>query len=271
MRDLVSVVTTSPYWEQFPFCFSSVIHLFSGGSALHGARVEGKSDLDAYGIFIEPIDRVVGLNKFEHFVSGSSDQNRLNTAEDIDITMYSLRRWASLATKGNPTALNFLFATNVLNRTGRTETWNFNLARLEKAIVHKRAVQQFRGFVDSQMGRLLGTKGAGKHGQRPELIANFGYDTKAGMHAVRLMLEAGELMRYGKITFPNPAKEALLNIRNGGWSLDRLSSFVSNLHLELDELVKESKLPELPDRVEVDRILVDMYTEQWKNQGLTNC
>src|SRR4051812_28407567 len=85
-----------------------IIHLFEGGSKQHGARIEGKNDLDIYGVFIEPRVKELGLDPFEHFVTSTSDNQQRNSADDVDVTLYSLRRWAQLATKGNPTAINFL-------------------------------------------------------------------------------------------------------------------------------------------------------------------
>ncbi len=38
----------------FPLHPTSIIHLFIGGSQLHGAKVSGYDDLDIYGCYIEP-------------------------------------------------------------------------------------------------------------------------------------------------------------------------------------------------------------------------
>jgi hypothetical protein len=34
---------------------------------------------------------------------------------------------------------------------------------------------------------MCGQRGTGKHGQRPEIMGKFGYDTKAAMHTLRLL------------------------------------------------------------------------------------
>jgi uncharacterized protein len=46
---LVSAVERS----QFPY-LDSLIHLFVGGSELHGAKVKDTDDLDIYGVYLEP-------------------------------------------------------------------------------------------------------------------------------------------------------------------------------------------------------------------------
>lgn len=229
-----------------------VIHLFEGGSALHGARLEGKADLDICGIFIEPAINALGLDSYEHFVTSTSDQTVRNVAGDVDVCLYSLRRWAMLATKGNPTAINYLFASD------SSYLWDGMCECLRRAIVAKSAAKHYVGFVDGQMRRLLGT-GTGRHGQRAELTTEFGYDTKAAMHAVRLLDEGIELMRTGRVTFPRPNVGELIRIRQGAYSLDAVCSYVSRLREELIQAESSSKLQPRPDRLTVSAVVAGTY------------
>jgi predicted nucleotidyltransferase len=243
-----------------------VLHLFEGGSALHGARLTEKSDLDIYGIFIEPKEHVFGLHPFEHCVTSTSDMSRRNNAEDTDITLYTLRRWARLACQGNPTALSFLFAENALALNWDMQDislWGSYASELRGAIVAKSAAGHFTGFVTGQMKRLLGEKGLGRHGQRPELTETHGYDTKAAMHAIRLCSEGFELLQTGTITYPRPDKPLLLEVRQGKWSLDTVCSVVSARLKVLEEAHKSSPLQSKPDYAKVDKLLVEMYEEHY--------
>lgn len=232
----------------------NLIHLFEGGSALHGARTPGKSDLDVYGVFIEPKVAIYGLNKYEHFVTSTSDNDQRNTPDDVDITLYSMRRWAQLAAKGNPTALAFLFAKNFI---GTTEWFNFDY----RAVLAKSSAAHFMGFVNNQMARLHGMRGQGKHGQRPELGLVHGYDTKAAMHAVRLLGEGTELMQSHWIKFPRPNVDLLLDIRNGKYTLDEVQQIVDDLKVHLDSATAASDLPQRPDIHRVSESLVEVYEE----------
>jgi predicted nucleotidyltransferase len=245
--------------SQFPPTFR-LIHLFEGGSAQHGARISDKNDLDIFGVFFEDVEKALGLDCYEHFVTSTSDNSRRNNADDVDITLYSLRRWAQLAAKGNPTALNFLFAKNdfYLNNN----PWNRYVDRLREALVAKSAAGHYRGFVDGQMKRLMG-EGQGKHGQRPELEAEFGYDTKAGMHAVRLMGEGIELMQTGKVTFPRPNTRELISIRKGEMPLGYLQEKVRYLMQDLEQAYEASTLPAKPDRQRVSDLISQMYLQQY--------
>jgi predicted nucleotidyltransferase len=103
----------------FPLNAASLIHLFVGGSQLHGAKVSGYDDLDIYGCYIEPPERILGVLALEHFVWSSGSATEKNTADDVDVTTYSLHRWGELIRKGNPAILHYLFAANALS----SDTW----------------------------------------------------------------------------------------------------------------------------------------------------
>ncbi len=83
---------------------------FVGGSQLHGAKVDGTDDTDWYGLFIEPPDKMIGLDRDEFFVYTTGGKQGGNGPQDVDVSLYSLRKWAGMAAKGNPSALHFLFA-----------------------------------------------------------------------------------------------------------------------------------------------------------------
>ena len=48
--------------------FDDLIHVFVGGSELHGAKIKNTDDLDIYGVYLEPPELVLGLEKNEFFV-----------------------------------------------------------------------------------------------------------------------------------------------------------------------------------------------------------
>ena len=161
---LLSHIESSQFTKQIPV--SNVIHLFEGGSALHGARLEGRADLDICGIFIEPKRFLYGLDSFEHFVTSTSDESERNTPDDVDITLYSLRRWAFLACKGNPTALSYIDA--VGEKSLNSWMWGYAvLGQMKTAIVAKSAAAHYKGFVQGQMARLPERRGRASTGSAP--------------------------------------------------------------------------------------------------------
>jgi uncharacterized protein len=253
MTDLLQHVKES----EFPLQ-DHLIHLFVGGSELHGAKVHGTDDLDIYGLYIEPPEIVLGLESMPHFVWSTAGNARRNGPKDVDITLYSLKKWAGLACKGNPTALHFLFTKSALSN----RIWSGVLEQKE-VFLSRSCVPQFLGFADAQLKRMTGKLGRGKKGQRPELEEKYGYDVKAGMHVLRLLYECHELVSTGKITLPRPERDLLIRARTGKYSMDKVLAMAQKLFAECEDAAKASSLPERVDRVAVSRLLADSYRRAW--------
>jgi predicted nucleotidyltransferase len=254
MTDLLKHVAESG----FPFP-DRMIHLFVGGSELHGAKVQGTDDLDIYGLYIEPPEMVLGLESMPHFVWSTAGNERRNGPLDVDVTLYSLRKWAGLACKGNPTALHFLFTKSSV----RNEVWSV-IRDHKSGFLSRACVPQFLGFANAQLHRMTGEKGRGKKGQRPELEEKYGYDVKAGMHVLRLLYECQELVSTGKITLPRPERDLLIRVRTGKYSMEKVLAMAQKQFAECEEAAKASFLPEKIDRAAVSKLLADSYREAWE-------
>jgi uncharacterized protein len=235
-----------------------VVHVFVGGSELHGAKVHGTDDLDIYGVYVEPPQIALGLSPLPHFVWSTAGDERRNGPDDVDVTLYSLQRWAELAVKGNPTALHFLFSG--ISLAGVWET----IIEHRQVFLARSAVTQFVGFADNQLKRMTGELGRGKKGQRPEIEQRFGYDVKAAMHTIRLLHECLELLRDKKITLPRPEKELLIRVRTGEFSMERVLALAQQLFRECDLAQRASLLPETVDRAAVSRLVAENYLTHWR-------
>ncbi len=250
----------------FPLDQRDIIHLFIGGSQLHGAKVQGYDDLDIYGCYVEPPEHILGLRDIEHFVWSTGSQREKNTANDVDITMYSLHRWGELILKGNPAIVHFLYADN----QAPCKDWDVYILPHRERFLSKRAAKQYIGFSESQRMRLTGERGMGRHGQRPDLIEQHGFDVKFAMHYVRLLYECRELLRDKKLTLPRPEPERthLVDIRTGKYTQDEVFAAGKALKGECEALLEESDLPEAPDIKEVSEILAIAYLRHWSARGL---
>lgn len=240
----------------------NLIHLFVGGSELHGAKVGETDDTDLYGLYIEDPELALGLNPREHFVWSTAGDDRRNGADDVDVTLYSLRKWAGMAAKGNATALHFLFADP---KEVAPNTWR-KIQKQHHVFLSRDSAKQFLGFADAQFKRLTGEKGSGKKGQRPEYICKFGYDTKAAMHGLRLLYECMELMRDGTITLPRPEKALLIDVRSGAWTLEKVLAHAQRLVKEVEDSVQRSPLPEGVDRTAISRLVAQAHMDFWKGK-----
>ena len=241
----------------------AVIHLFIGGSELHGAKVGATDDLDLYGVFLDGPARTLGLEPRNHFVWSTATDDRRNGPDDVDLTLYSLRRWAHLAAKGNATALHFVFAEATASSD---DLWR--MVQAERSLfLSKRSAVQFLGFADNQLRRITGEKGRGAKGRRPEYEGRFGYDTKAAMHCLRLYLECIELMKCGVITLPRPEREFLIEARSGAWTLERFLQETDRLRIEAETSAGESKLPDEVDLAAISALIGRVYLDAWRNSG----
>lgn len=102
---------------------------------------------------------------------------------------------------------------------------------------------------------------------RAELEAKFGYDTKHGMHLLRLIRMCKEILITGRVTVKRPDRDELLDVRFGRRPYDSLVEEAERLEMECEELYKTSTLRKEPDRAALDRLVVDMTTMYLARHG----
>ena len=93
---------------------------------------------------------------------------------------------------------------------------------------------------------------------RAALEARWGYDTKHGMHLVRLMRMCREILTTGRVIVKRPDKDELLAIRNGAWTYERLVVWAEKEDAELEDVAKTSPLPHGPDRKMLDTVCCEI-------------
>ena len=249
-----------PDFTEYGFQYQDdLIMAYVGGSQAHGAKVTGTDDTDWYGVFIEPPEKVMGVDHVEHFVHTTGGKAGGNGPKDVDVCLYTLRKWAGLAAKGNPSSLHFLFAPTSF----ATDAW-YNVTWQRQAFISKNHVFPFLGFANDQLRRLFGEKGQ-KNIHRADLEEKYGYDTKYAMHVIRLYGEAKELMETGHITLPRPNKDELIAIRQGTYKLSEIREMANQLELEAVTAGGTSPLPDKIDRDRISRIISEVYLEYWKD------
>src|SRR6201985_2042534 len=97
------------------------------GSGRHGTAISGQDDRDEMGVCLEPPQFVTGLARVPDGIRGQGPSVRFEQYErhtawdrpggvanrsgagDLDVIIYSARKWARLALAGNPTVLLVLF------------------------------------------------------------------------------------------------------------------------------------------------------------------
>jgi uncharacterized protein len=249
------------------------------GSGLHGVTLEGTDDRDLMSIVVEPPEVMLGLHTssyqhtFEHDVKSwrpdgtLKPQSERSGAGYVDLTAYGLSKWASMvARSGNPTPMLPLWAPasecEILTSQGRFLRAN------ARHFMSKRAGKAFQGYLQSQIKLMLGMRAGKKrigHTNRPELIDEYGFDTKAGYHALRLGMQGIELMLEGELTLPIPAaqREFLLDVRAGVYSVDFVLATLEALDANLAKAIAASPLPDRVHEAAVNKVLVSIYRSWW--------
>src|ERR1700759_204598 len=249
------------------------------GSGVHGTSIAGQDDRDEMGLCLEPPQFVTGLARVPNGNRGLSPSVRFEQYErhtawdrsggvanrsgagDLDVIIYSARKWARLALAGNPTVLLVLFVPDdeVVFRDQAGAELTDNADRF----VSRQAASRFLGYLRAQKAAMTGQAGA--HTNRPELVALHGYETKYAMYALRLGLQGIELLTTGRITLPvpEPHRAYLRSIRRGERPLAEVLDAVAETESRLEQLRGSAAAPDEPDRHWVDGWLHRSYLDFW--------
>ncbi|MFJ5984362.1 DNA polymerase beta superfamily protein [Lentzea sp. NPDC092896] len=148
------------------------------GSGVHGLSIDGAGDRDEMGICLEPPEFVIGLRTFEQYeYRTAAERTGIKDARsepgDLDLVVYSLRKWMRLALQGNPTVITPLFAPDEaivhITPAGKELRANADM------IVSRQAGHRFIGYLRGQRERMLNGNVAARV-NRPELVEQYGFD-----------------------------------------------------------------------------------------------
>ncbi len=249
------------------------------GSGVHGTSVAGQDDRDEMGICLEPPEFVTGVARVPAGLSSDAtvpfEQYHRHTAwdrpggtanrsgaGDLDVVVYSARKWARLALDGNPTVLLLLFVPD--EEVVVRDAAGAELVAHADRFVSRVAADRFLGYLRAQRAAMTGEVGA--HPNRAELVAAHGFDVKFAMHALRLGLQGVELLTTGRITLPvpEPDRSYLRRVRLGEVPLAEVVAAVEDAEARLLALRDGSAVPPAPDSAWVDGWLHRSYLAYWE-------
>lgn len=246
---------------------TTILRVKSGSEVL-GLNVEGSADQDELGVCIEDLNYAFGFTEFEQYIyrtaterSGKHDEP--SAPGDLDLTIYSLRKFLRLAMHGNPAVVQMLFVPQKSWIKGNAV--GSQLQELYPYIISRQAGKRFLGFMESQRQRLLGERGQ-KKVNRPELEEKFGYDTKYAMHIVRLGFQGVELLTTGSLSLPleEETRKFVFSIRLGEVPLQDVLTKAGELERELKDLINDSPIQDRPQTEVVEEWMLGRYLEWWK-------
>lgn len=291
----------------------------------HGSHAYGTntptSDLDVKGVCIPPAEYYHGfVNHFE----------QAEFREPLDVVIYELRKFFSLAADCNPNIIEVLW-TDESDHLWVTSSAEDYLLNCREYFLSKKARHTFAGYAHAQLKRIrthrnwllyppknkpdrkefglpefnkvadkeqmaaaayLNEHGYGygtnfqdlverekqykvamvqwdqfqtwqinRNRDRHDLEAKYGYDTKHGMHLVRLLRMCEEILAEGKVLVKRPDAEELLAIRNGAWPYDQLIEWAERQDAKMEALYQTSTLPHGPDRQMLDGLCTYLIEE----------
>lgn len=227
------------------------------GSTAHGTALEGTDDRDEMGVFIEPSKNVCGLTPCEHYIYRDQPEGVRSQAGDLDLTLYSLRKFCRLAAQGNPSVVILLWLPDHITKTVMGQ----NLINMREAFISRNSGQRFLGYLVAQKQKMKGERAHTVN--RPELVAAHGYDTKFAMHALRLGYEGIEMLTDGCITLPIPEPRLgiLRAIRLGGVTESEALMLIEDAERKLRALVEKCTRVTATD--DINEFMVMAHQHHW--------
>lgn len=242
--------------------------LTRAGSHAYGTATP-TSDLDLRGVCAAPRRYVLGFaQRFEQF-----------QCPEPDVLVLELRRFFTLAADAQAWALELLFVDedDVLHRDELFEP----VVRERDLFLSRKVRHTFSGYAMAQLKRLRAHRrfiidppgpdhpdhqawtqwNERRTPKRRALEERVGYDSKFGMHVVRLLRMACEVLEQGRVIVRRPDAEELRAIRDGAWSFDELERYAAAMDAELEEIERRSPLPKSPDRDKLDALCCRIVAE----------
>jgi hypothetical protein len=259
-------MTNYPQRRDIPPLPENTILLVEVGSTAHGTGLPGHEDHDELGILLEHPTEVFGLSEGYHSRMQRTQPEGVRSGPgDTDRTLYSLRKYLYLAASGNPSILMSLYAPVIFGLS-----LGYQLRGLAPAFVGRHVIPKYRGYMKQQGERMLGIRGKSGHGkrgggQRTELIAEHGYDTKFAMHCARLGFQGIELVTTGKLELPvaGSTGEWLRACRRGEIPFQEWWDTCLLLDSQLEALQSNEAYPAKADTQRIVNFSVEAHTLGW--------
>lgn len=229
------------------------------GSTVHGINVGGQDDLDLTVIRIEQWVEFVNAfshNKEQSMMIRTKPDGERSMPDDLDINVYTVRKFASLMASGNPSVLTAFFSP----KRDASGHWRDRSDMLLEATSSQMAGKAFRGYMQQQLERWVGKRGQ-KNVNRPELVEAYGFDTKYAGHIIRLGLQGVEFMETGRLTLPMNIEDAALirGVRTGKYTQAEALEIARDVEFALEAAIETTTLRVNPDRQRIEAWVSEFY------------
>jgi len=233
------------------------------GSHSHGTYIaptdpDAIDDIDMMGVCVLPDEQYHGLcrNPVLRDKRGRMNNEQQEVQEgQWDIVVYEVRKYFNLLLKQNPNVLGLLWLEENLyvkmTSAGRLIVENRDI------FTSKEAFHSFAGYANEQLHKMTHMAFKGYMGdKRKRLVERFGFDCKNAAHLIRLLRMCTEYLTDGKLRVMRPDARAIMGIKNGEWSLDRVKEESERLFTLAREAYVRSSLPAEPNYEKAEELLL---------------
>lgn len=229
------------------------------GSHSHGTYIpktdpNSIDDIDLMGVSIAPTECYIGLGNFEQLIYKQ---------DEWDVITYEIKKYFRLLLKSNPNVIGLLWL--------REEDYIYRDYSVTE-LIEKRDIfsskliyDSFTGYAYSQLKRMTHYKFEGYMGaKRKELVDTFGFDCKNAAHLIRLLRMGIEFLKTSELNVFRKDANELIEIKTGKWSLDKIKKEADILFNDAKLALADTKLPDLPNYKEAERILINIIKQRLK-------
>lgn len=233
--------------NQQDWIIPNTILLVESGSHAYGTNTK-KSDKDYKGIALPPLKQFyLGSDTFESVQITTGEQTSKNTKEDIDLTIYSIKRFFKLAEQADPSMLEMLFVdpSSILINTKHGQA----ILENRHLFLTNQLIKRFGGFAFQSRKRI-----------ERDLAKNNNYDTKTLMNAIRLYETATQALETGVFETRRKNADELLAVRNGRHA-DTLFDVLDHKEKLFNYAAEHSVLPKKPNHKEIQQLLINLTSD----------
>ncbi|MCL1984648.1 MAG: nucleotidyltransferase domain-containing protein [Methanomassiliicoccaceae archaeon] len=205
------------------------------------------SDHDMIAFVVPTLDDMYGRSEYFKEIKGKG----------FEINVHDLRKLPDLLWRSNPSALELLFSEE-RHMSGGLDTLLYGnrerIAGMNLPYLYNSSVGTCRHKMKSLEKGTISTQ---------HLVQMYGYDTKQGMHALRMLhllewyADDGRFetaIRFDGTDKGKERREFLLSVRNGKFTLNEMKDAIENKIKDVEERYKERYMNAEPDREMIETI-----------------
>lgn len=250
-------------------CFEAIV-----GSTAYGTSTD-VSDQDLYGwciphkdiVFPHLAGYIPGFGQSPPAFNQFCQHHVIDTGsgKEYDFTIYGIVRYFQLCMQCNPNMIDSLFVPDSCVK--HITTVGQMVRDNRKLFLSKLAWPAFRGYSASQLHKMaIKTPQAGS--KRAVNFEKHGWDTKYGMHLIRLLGEVHQILEYEDLDLQQNT-EQLKAIRRGALTEVEVRNIGMQKIQNLESLYHTSQLRAKPDEAVIKQLLLDCLEHHYGS--LSNC